>query len=454
MSHAELKHNFDQKFKSGQLRIIGGNGTGKTKAAQQLEAAKAEVKSCGASAGFNRRGNSSRGSSVRNIPGNLKVVGQNNSPKNSPKTQYDPNALKMGAFTDAANVWAYSSVNAELKTADEVRSEKQRNVREFIEYCFLTLPDRDISQIKALDITNWLKWMKEFRNLSTTFIYTKCSHLSAFYDWLGKHETLGRFFPDNPARAAMPKAPKPYRSKKTKSLDDHQLEKLFCVMQRAGRSKGIIGLRDYAMFLFFTATGDRRSEIVDLKGSDIELQPNGLIYYATKKGGERFGKRLDESEIVRALNAYLKASGRKPKDVFSNDVPIWLAHDNAKICRDNEKCAAGGKVDPTIAALVENGTLKKSALVKASRTEIAGMTSHAFAARMKRYARQAGIEEFHLHMIRHTFARIVGETTESMNEAREALDHKNVSTTRNYVNNLIIKKATFSSLLKSRAASR
>jgi site-specific recombinase XerC len=59
---------------------------------------------------------------------------------------------------------------------------------------------------------------------------------------------------------------------------------------------------------------------------------------------------------------------------------------------------------------------------------------------MKRYARAAGVERFHLHRMRHTFARIVSEETGSITATQEALDHRNLSTTRVYVQRIAIKR--------------
>lgn len=39
------------------------------------------------------------------------------------------------------------------------------------------------------------------------------------------------------------------------------------------------------------------------------------------------------------------------------------------------------------------------------------LSSYAFVKNLKRYARDAGVGEVHLHQTRHTFARIVQETT-------------------------------------------
>jgi integrase len=69
---------------------------------------------------------------------------------------------------------------------------------------------------------------------------------------------------------------------------------------------------------------------------------------------------------------------------------------------------------------------------------------------MKKYAEAAGIKDFHLHRLRHTYARIVSETAESLTETQEALGHSNLQTTKLYVQTLGIKKDKFSSAIRDR----
>lgn len=52
------------------------------------------------------------------------------------------------------------------------------------------------------------------------------------------------------------------------------------------------------------------------------------------------------------------------------------------------------------------------------------MSSHCYMRNLKRYAAEAGIDKFHLHQTRHTFARVVAEETGSIVATPDALDHK------------------------------
>ena len=78
------------------------------------------------------------------------------------------------------------------------------------------------------------------------------------------------------------------------------------------------------------------------------------------------------------------------------------------------------------------------------------MTSHCFARNMKKYAAEAGIEDFHLHRTRHTFARIVSEFTGDITATQNALDHQNRSTTRVYVQRIAVKKDLYSGEVSKR----
>jgi integrase len=52
---------------------------------------------------------------------------------------------------------------------------------------------------------------------------------------------------------------------------------------------------------------------------------------------------------------------------------------------------------------------------------------------LKRYATAIGLADIHLHQTRHTFARMVGEDAGSLIEVHEALGHKDIATTRVYL---------------------
>jgi site-specific recombinase XerD len=78
------------------------------------------------------------------------------------------------------------------------------------------------------------------------------------------------------------------------------------------------------------------------------------------------------------------------------------------------------------------------------------LSSHCFVKNLKKYAKEAGVEGFHLHRTRHTFARIVSEVTGDITATQNALDHQNRSTTRVYVQRIAVKRDLYSEEISKR----
>jgi site-specific recombinase XerD len=78
------------------------------------------------------------------------------------------------------------------------------------------------------------------------------------------------------------------------------------------------------------------------------------------------------------------------------------------------------------------------------------LTSHCFLKNLKKYAREAGVEDFHLHRTRHTFARIVSEVSGDITATHNALDHQGRSTTRVYVQRIAVKRDLYSEEVSKR----
>lgn len=205
---------------------------------------------------------------------------------------------------------------------------------------------------------------------------------------------------------------------------------------------GAAGLRDYSLFVFFAATGGRRDEITKLRGNDIKIQNGIVTYYPRTKGGKRAGKVVDNPLVGQALLDYLAASNRKPEQVFGRDVPLWMPHDIGRAGRLKRKKKEAEQAAEQALAVRGSSRPKPE--------KQSGLTSHSFARLMKAYAARAGIYDFNLHKIRHTFARIVHEDTQSLPETQNALGHRSPDTTRIYVPNITIESNTHGSRLQNR----
>lgn len=186
----------------------------------------------------------------------------------------------------------------------------------------------------------------------------------------------------------------------------------------SGIDKGgdLAAKRDYAMLRLYFATGKRREEIVRLTWGDLRM--NGKLILTTKHKGGLYGATEIEDEGVRtALLDYLKASGRWNGETntpaLDSAARLWLRHDRA---------AQPGQA----------------------------VTSHGFVKAFKRYAQRAGLGDIHLHQIRHTVARMVGEQSGNLSEVQTVLGHSNITTTRVYLERVAVKRDKHSRAIAAR----
>lgn len=174
----------------------------------------------------------------------------------------------------------------------------------------------------------------------------------------------------------------------------------------------MVGKRDYALLLMFVATGMRRAEILGLRGRDLRLD-EGLVITSRLKGGNYAGREVADPQVREALLDYLSTAKRL--HVLKTDAPVWTRHDR------------GGQPGEAL-------------------------SSHCYVKNMKRYARAARLDEFHLHQTRHTFARIVAEDSGSITETQDALGHRSAATTRVYVQRIAVKRDKHSERILGRFA--
>jgi integrase len=216
--------------------------------------------------------------------------------------------------------------------------------------------------------------------------------------WAMKDAEVGRYVRRIPARLARPKAPKPYQTESVKVLSDEEGRALVSAVRRRAQSGEVVGKRDYALLLLYLATGPRRQEAIGLRGKDVHLDETLVLEYRAK-GGDYRGGEVREPQVKEALFDYLNVSGRL--HALRTDAPLWTRHD---------RVGNSGGV----------------------------LTSHCLVKNLKKYAREAGIEGFHLYRTRHTFARIVSEVTGDITATQNALDHQSRSTTRVYLQRIAV----------------
>jgi integrase len=309
------------------------------------------------------------------------------------------------ALRNAAGLWAEQNTRSETLARAEKLKDKVSAVTSFFEFAA-----KHPGDVTPGDVSRWREEM-ERRGLKPATVYARVSRVSAFYRWLMGDPQLSQFIRANPAAQARPRYPRPYQSESTKALSDGEMNSLVAAVRRLAESGSVVGKRDYALLLFYFLTGLRRSEVIGLRGKDLEVKDGTLVIKYRRKGGKFTAREVSDPSAQEALAAYLEAAGRQ--NVMGSERPLWTRHDRA------------GKPG-------------------------APLSSRAFVDNLKTYAREAGLSHIHLHQTRHTYARIVAEETGSYIEAQEALDHENQATTRVYVQRITVKRDRHGSKVANR----
>jgi site-specific recombinase XerD len=307
------------------------------------------------------------------------------------------------ALRGAISLWASATTSESERRRDLLR-DKQRIVLRFFRHVG-KLP----SEVEPGDVQQWLRDL-EGKGIKPGTTYQHACLLSSFYSWAIRDPEIGQHIRGNPARLARPKAPKPYQTESVKAMSDEEVQALVSVVRRRALGGELVGKRDYALLLMYLATGLRRSEVISLRGKDVHLEERLILAYRAK-GGDYRSREVGEPQVKEALLDYLSAAGRM--HALKTDAPLWTRHDRA------------GKPGEAL-------------------------TSHCLVKNLKKYAREAGVKDFHLHRTRHTFARIVSEFTGDITATQNALDHQNRSTTRVYVQRIAVKRDLYSNEISKR----
>lgn len=320
----------------------------------------------------------------------------------------------QAALRHALRLWAEASTAASTERREEIQDYKQRVVASFFSFV-----KKHPGQISALDVEEWRRWLEHQKpdgmGLRPNTVYARVCFLSSFFEWAMRDPSLREHIRNNPARLALPKAPKAYQTESVRAWTDEELQAIVQVVSEKATRGDIVGKRDYALLLFYLTTGMRRQEVIGLRGGNIKLEDDSITLTGKVKGGDYVGREVRDPLLKEALLDYLSSSNRL--STLKTDSPLWTRHDRA------------GKPG-------------------------AALTSHAFVKNLKRYAREAGVGHVHLHQTRHSFARIVAEETGSLTDTQDALGHRNASTTRVYVQRISIKRDKHSTRVTSRLKKR
>jgi integrase len=312
------------------------------------------------------------------------------------------------ALRHALRLWTEAVTAPTTEQRVQALNYKQKVVESF----FVSV-GKHPGQISPLDVEAWRRALED-QGLRPSTIYVRVSFLSSFFEWAMRDSSLREHISNNPARLALPKAPKAYQTESVKAWTDEELQAIVQVVSEKA-ARGIVGKRDYALLLFYLTTGMRRQEVISLRGGNIKFNDDSITLTGKVKGGDYVGREIRDPLLKEALLDYLSSSARL--NALKTDSPLWTRHDRA------------GKSG-------------------------ASLSSHAFVKNLKLYAREAGVGHVHLHQTRHSFARIVAEETGSLTDTQDALGHRNAATTRVYVQRIAIKRDKHSERITNRLKKR
>ncbi|MDD5322070.1 MAG: tyrosine recombinase XerC [Methylococcales bacterium] len=266
----------------------------------------------------------------------------------------------------------FDQLTVEKRASGHTIKSYQRDIKQLSCYC----KDRSIHhwpELKQSDIRAHIA-SRHRQGISSKSLQRELSAIRSFYNFLLKN----RLADSNPAQHI--KAPRQAR-KLPKTLDVDQINGLL----EAGTSSAL-EIRDLAMFELFYSSGLRLSELAALDLADVDLPDNSLIV-RTGKGGKSRILPIG-SKAVTAISDWLQQRLR------------------------------------TIAAL-------EPALFVSIRGTRLGQRS--IELRLEQWCKKKGIaEHIHPHMLRHSFASHLLESSQDLRAVQELLGHSNISTTQIY----------------------
>ncbi len=248
----------------------------------------------------------------------------------------------------------------------------QRDINQLVRYCagkaILNWPE-----VKQSDIRYHIA--SRYRlGISGKSLQRELSAIRSFYNYLLKNKCVD----SNPAHYV--KAPKPLR-KLPKTLDVDQITGLL-----NAETSSSLETRDLAMFELFYSSGLRLSELAALNVNDIDLPDRTLVVHAGK--GEKSRLLPVGRKAISAILTWLDLRSKIAKE---SETALFVSHKGTRL----------------------------------------GQRS--IQARLKQWCLKKGIaEHIHPHMLRHSFASHMLESSQDLRAVQELLGHSDINTTQIY----------------------
>lgn len=333
--------------------------------------------------------------------------------------------------------FAAKTINQSAKRSNDIRRHKI-----FAVSSFFSLITKRPEQITTTDVLTWHQWMLtkgriirqsskngEIRiikkGLEESTIYTRFSHLSAYFQWLQKMPQYAAFTKTNPVRSVMPKPPKKYSSGKAKSLTNKEFSNLrFHLEKLAKDHNNLFAVRDYAIFTIFAATGMRTEEVLGLTANDLKFSSQVLQLRVKTNDSNEEWRTITDPRIIKALENYLILSKRL-STLGKNNRALWVRFDKGANAAHFDKAGNRKKSEP-------------------------GLTSRGFEKQIKKYAHDVGIGQFNLHQLRQTFIRMQMEESIILHNDPKPLGEQDKQAAQSNYNQIQVQKDRFSQMIRRR----
>jgi integrase/recombinase XerD len=258
-------------------------------------------------------------------------------------------------------------------------------------------------EVTPLDVARWKEELK--RRCTDATVAQRLSALSSYFAYLQKPQGEGQPLREHNPVDGVGRDDleiSPYERARKLSRD------AFKRILEAVDDTTEAGARDKALFLFYVLCGRRRSEVVNLRGGDLRLDGQKVVYRVRLKGGRVKWKELPPP-VWEAIRHYLDLAGR----TLVRDAPVFTA-----------TVDAGDHLREYYGAPEPDGETP--------------LTGEAVAQALKRYAAKAGLDPgaVTVHSLRHLGAELYQEASGDVRQTQMFLDHSHLDTTQIYLEQL------------------